>query len=179
MNIKNNITNALFITILLFLLLGSILPMKTYASYTAGIGFSAGTMGKDAVFGVVFHNFIQEKWLLNIYGNWDFRMSGKCSWKDTGSLGIGFGGIKSLIKLNKPIYWNKAKKKYFKSLGVGATVDLEQKFSKYSYIGGRYGATVWGHLNRSMLGLSLGIDHTRIIGLGMYGKVHYSYLFGK
>lgn len=165
--------------ILGIIILNLILTLKTHASYNAGLGFSAGTMGKDAVFGVVFHNLINEKFLFNIYGNWDFRIAGKCSWKDTGSLGVGIGGLKSLIKLNKPIYWNKEKKKYFKSLGVGATVDLEQKFSRYSYIGGRYGATVWGQFNSNMFGLSLGIDHTRILGLGMYGKVIYSYLFGK
>lgn len=80
----------------------------------------------------------------------------------------GFGGIKSLIRLNKPIYWDffKTKKKYFKSLGVG----VEQKFSRDAYIGRCNGATFWGQLNRNMLVLSLGIDHTRIIGLGMYGS---------
>lgn len=138
-----------------------------------------GTMGKDISAGVTFHNFIENKWLLNLYGSWGYRFWGYQSWKHTGSVGIGFGGIKSLVNLKKPVYWDKAKKKYFKSLGIGATFDIEQKFSKDAYIGGRYGATLWGQLNRNMIGLSLGIDHTRNIGPGMYGKVHYSYLFGK
>lgn len=34
-------------------------------------------------------------------------------------------------------------KKYFKSLGIDATFDIEQKFSKDSYIGGRYDVTFW------------------------------------
>ncbi|SFB79014.1 hypothetical protein SAMN02745150_00821, partial [Brevinema andersonii] len=144
-----------------------------------GLGINVGTMGKDLTVGVTVHNFIENKWLLNLYGSWDYRFFGYQSWKHTGSVGIGFGKIKSLVNLKKPIYFNKEKKKYFKSLGIGSTLDIEQKFSKDAYIGGRYGDTLWGQLNRNMLGLSLGIDHTRIIGSGMYGKVHYSFLFGK
>lgn len=167
------------ILLILALLSAPSLAGKNYASYNAGVGINLGTMGKDLAVGVTVHNFIQNKYLLNIYGSWDYRFWGYQSWKNTGSVGIGFGGIKSLVNLKKPVYFNKEKKKYFKSLGVGATLDIEQKFSKDAYIGGRYGATLWGQLNRNMLGLSLGIDHTRVIGLGMYGKVHYSYLFGK
>ena len=165
---------------LIFIILCSVIfTAKIHAAYTAGIGINAGTMGKDISVGVAFHNVIQHKYLLNIYGSWEYRFWGYESWKHTGSVGVGFGYLRSLIKLNKPIYWDKEKKKYFKSLGVGVTLDLEQKFSKDAYIGGRYGATLWGQLNRNMLGFSLGLDHTRMIGLGMYGKVHYSYLFGK
>lgn len=167
------------ILLILALLSAPSLAGKNYASYNAGVGINLGTMGKDLAVGVTVHNFIENKWLLNLYGSWDYRFWGYQSWKNTGSVGIGFGGIKSLVNLKKPVYFNKEKKKYFKSLGVGATLDIEQKFSKDAYIGGRYGATLWGQLNRNMLGLSLGIDHTRVIGLGMYGKVHYSYLFGK
>lgn len=170
----------IFIVLLLAIVLFNlILVLKTHASYNAGLGINVGTMGKDITIGLTMHNIIDNSYMINLYGSWDYRFWGYQSWTPTGSIGIGFGGMKSLVNLKKPVYWDKAKKKYFQALGVGATFDIEQKFSKDAYIGGRYGAALWGQLNRNMLGLSLGIDHTRMIGLGMYGKVQYSFLLGK
>ncbi|SFB93698.1 hypothetical protein SAMN02745150_01382 [Brevinema andersonii] len=44
--------------------------------YTPGLGINVGTMGKDLAVGVTVHNFIQEKYLFNVYGSWDYRFFG-------------------------------------------------------------------------------------------------------
>lgn len=154
---------------LIFVLLGLLGASKGYAAYTGGIGVNIGTMGKDITAGLTLHNVINNGYLLNIYGSFDLRGAGAEAWKATGAVGLGFGYLKSLITLKERFYWDKKKNKYFKSLGIGATFDLEQKFSEIRYIGGRYGATVWGRLNSSMLGVSVGVDQTKLLGLGFCG----------
>lgn len=162
---------------LIFFLLTLLTTPNLVFSYTAGISLNLGSMGKDISLGLTFHNLIQDRYLLNVYGFWDYRFWGHESWKPTGSIGIGFGYWKNLINLKKPVYWDKKNNKYFKSLGIGISGDFIQKFSKDSYIGGQYGATVLGRLNSQLLGLGLGLDHTRGLGFGMYGRLTYGILF--
>lgn len=138
-----------------------------------GLGMTVSTMGQDVILGFSHHNLFNNRWVVNLYGNWEYRIAGIENYKSTGSLGMGIGLIHSLISFKKPIYFNKKKKQFFQHLGIGVTFDFDHKFSADRYIGNRHGLTVWSRLNQNMLGFSFGVDITLGIFPSTYFGIRY------